>query len=58
MTGSEQQSKTSQTAENQLPLKGFTNTFKHPKHRREMTIEGMGSGRYRITAKKTVKNGN
>jgi len=48
MSGSEQQSKTSQPKVNQLPLKGFHAPYVDPVTGREFTIEGMGDGRYRI----------
>jgi len=52
MTGSENQQKTSDVVENQLPLKGFSGTFKNGKKGREYRIEGMGDGRYRLHSAK------
>lgn len=54
MTGSQDQSKTSVSKEQQLPLKGFIVDYIDPKTGRKMLIEGMGSGRFRIHAKKGV----
>lgn len=55
MSGSEQQLKTSKPVENQLPLKGCFANWIDPKTGRKMLIEGMGSGRFRLTAEKGVK---
>jgi len=38
--------------ENQMPLKGFSATFKDARSGREFRIEGMGDGRYRIHTRK------
>lgn len=51
------QSKTSETVEIQLPLKGFHAPYVDPETKREMTIEGMGDGRYRIKALKRPPKG-
>ena len=52
MTGSNEQSQTSKTTTNQLPLKGFYAPYKDAKTGKEFTIEGMGDGRYRIHTRK------
>lgn len=55
MAGSNNQSKTTEANEIQLPLKGFMTSFTHAETGKEMLIEGMGEGRFRIHAKKGLK---
>jgi len=52
MSGSETQSKTSQSRPVQLPLKGFYMTWQRGEKQREITLEGMGGNRVRLHFKK------
>jgi hypothetical protein len=52
MTGSEKAQPTSVGVENQLPLKGFSGSFKDVRTKRVLTITGMGDGRYLIATPK------
>lgn len=53
MNGSNKVLKTSLPEEVQLPLKGFSTTYKDSRTGREFRIEGMGDGRYRIHGPKS-----
>lgn len=52
MSGSKIQSKTGLPNELQLPLKGFIVDLPKRDGKRDLQVEGMGEGRYRVIARK------